>query len=105
MYPFAYRHEKMKPYIDKAIFLDTPLDIALARRVLRDMGSAADDEIRQDVAMYLKYARVGYLQMLKDILPSSDDVIDGSMELEEIIKEAMRIVEEVRAAIGRPYDD
>jgi len=54
---------------------------------------------------YLKYARVGYLQMLKDILPSSDDVVDGSMELEEIINEAMRIVEEVRAANGRPYDD
>ena len=94
----------MKPYIDKAIFPDTPLDIALARRVLRDRGSATGEEIRQDMERYLKYARVGYLQMLKDILPSSDDVIDGSMELEEIVEEAMRTVEEVRAASGRPYD-
>lgn len=35
-YPFAYCNEQMMKYIDMAIFIDTPLDIALARRILRD---------------------------------------------------------------------
>ena len=42
-YPFAYRHRTIAPYIDAAFFIDTPLDVALARRVLRDMGSASGE--------------------------------------------------------------
>lgn len=86
-YPFAYRHDLISKYIDYAIFIDTPLDIAMARRVLRDMKDASADEIRTEMEVYLKYARVAYIQMLKDILPSSDHVIDGAKELEEIVNE------------------
>ena len=42
---------------------------------------------------YIKYERVAYLQMLKDILPSSDYVIDGSKDLETIVEEIIGIVE------------
>ncbi len=92
-YPFAYKNDLIKPYIDKAIFIDTPLDIAMARRVLRDMKDFSVDEIRQDMEMYLKYARIAYVQMLKDILPSSDYVIDGTKELEEKVREVIEIME------------
>ena len=44
-------------------------------------GFALDDE------------RVAYLQMLKDILPSSDYVIDGSKDLETIVDKIIDIVE------------
>lgn len=91
-YPFAYCHETLKEYIDCAIFIDTPLDIAMARRVLRDMKDASADEIRKDMEIYLKFARVAYMQMLKDILPSSDYVIDGAKELEEKVEEIKRIM-------------
>lgn len=93
-YPFAYRNDRIAPYIDKAVFLDTPLDIALARRVLRDMGNATTDEIRADMEIYLTRARIAYVQMLKDILPSSDDVIDGTLDLEEKIEALMNIIRE-----------
>ena len=36
-YPFAYQNKMIKDYLDCCIFIDTPLDIALARKVLRDM--------------------------------------------------------------------
>lgn len=86
-YPFAYCHDTIKPYIDTAFFIDTPLDIALARRILRDMSDATADEIRNDLDMYLKYARISFIQMQKDILPSSDYVIDGTLSIEEIVNE------------------
>ena len=91
-YPFAYCHEELSKYIDCAIFIDTPLDIAMARRILRDMNNATGEEIRQDLEMYLKYARVAYVQMLKDVLPSSDYVIDGTKELEEKTNEIKKII-------------
>ena len=91
-YPFAYCHEELSRYIDCAIFIDTPLDIAMARRILRDMKEATGDEIRKDIEMYLKYARIAYVQMLKDVLPSSDYVIDGTKELEEKVEEIKKII-------------
>ncbi|MBQ7981412.1 MAG: hypothetical protein IJ305_07385, partial [Oscillospiraceae bacterium] len=77
---------------DCAIFIDTPLDIAMARRVLRDMKSSSADEIRDDMEMYLKYARVAYVQMQKDILSSSDYIIDGTEDLNEIVLKIIEII-------------
>lgn len=91
-YPFAYKNDLIKPFIDCAIFIDTPLDIAMARRVLRDMSNSTGDEIRKDMSFYLKYARVAYEEMLNTILPNSDYVVDGSMQLDEIIKQIMNII-------------
>jgi len=56
------------------------------------MKDASAEEIREDMEMYLKYARVAYVQMLKDVLPSSDYVIDGTKELEEKIEEIKKII-------------
>ena len=83
-YPFAYCNEQIKKYIDVAVFIDTPLDIVLARRILRDMRNASGEEIRNELEGYLKYARIAFVQMQKDILPSSDYVIDGTMSIESI---------------------
>ena len=91
-YPFAYLHNMMKDYLDCCIFIDTPLDIALARRVLRDMKNASVDDIRNDMDSYLKYARVAYVDMLKTVLPSSDHVIDGEKDIEDIISEVINII-------------
>lgn len=93
-YPFAYCHKDMSKYIDYAIFIDAPLDIAMVRRVFRDMKNATGEEIRCDMDMYLKYARFAFVQMLKDILPlpSSDYVIDGMKEVNEIVREIINII-------------
>lgn len=95
-YPFAYCNDQIKKYIDFAVFIDTPLDIALARRVLRDHKNAAADEIRSDMEIYLKYARTAYVQMQKDILPSSDHVVDGAKDLETIVDEIMGAITETK---------
>lgn len=91
-YPFAYQNKMLKDYIDCCIFIDTPLDIAMARRVLRDMKEASADDIRNEMDAYLKYARITYVQMQTNILPISDYVIDGASELETIVNETMEII-------------
>ena len=91
-YPFAYRNEQIRKYIDVAVFIDTPLDVALARRILRDMHNASGEDIRNDLEGYLKYARIAYVQMQKDILPSSDYVIDGTMSIESIVEDIINII-------------
>lgn len=91
-YPFAYCNIQIEKYIDVAFFIDTPLDIALARRILRDMGDASGEEIRGGLKGYLEYERVAYVQMFKDIRPSSDYVIDGTKSVEVIVEEIIDIV-------------
>lgn len=91
-YPFAYQNKMMKDYLDCCIFIDTPLDIAMARRVLRDMNEASADDIRNEMNTYLNSTRICYVQMLTDILPTSDYVINGANELETIIDETMEII-------------
>lgn len=91
-YPFAYCNAQIEKYIDVAFFIDTPLDIALARRILRDMGEASGEEIRGNLKGYLEYERVAYVQMFKDIRPSSDYVIDGTKSVETIVEEIIDIV-------------
>ncbi len=94
-YPFAYRNDKIKKYIDFAVFIDTPLDIAPVRRVLRDHKNSTADEIRSDMETYLKYAGIAYVQMLKDILPSSDRVVDGTKDLDTLVDEIIKAITEV----------
>lgn len=91
-YPFAYQNKLIKDDIDCAVFIDTPLDIAMARRVLRDMKNATANEIRLDMQNYLKGARVAYVQMIKDIFPNSDYVIDGAEDLEVIVDKVVSII-------------
>lgn len=82
----------MKDPLDCCIFIDTPLDIAMARRVLRDMKEASADDIRREMQTYLDSARICYVQMLEEILPDSDYVIDGANDLEAIVNEAIEII-------------
>lgn len=83
-YPFARLHDKLKS-IDLTIFIDTPLDIAMARRLLRDYGEANQDALWDDLRFYLIKGRMGYESMLKTIKPNSDIVIDGSLTVDEIV--------------------
>lgn len=91
-YPFAYRNDLIKKYIDVAVFIDTPLDIALARHIIRDMENASAKEICDELTRYLQYARLGYEQMIKDIVPSSDYIIDGSLDTVQIVNKIIEIL-------------
>ncbi len=84
-YPFAYLNSEMGKLIDVTIFIDTPLDIAMARRILRDFKEDTMSEIHNDLKHYITYARKAYLEALHTVKPNSDIVLDGSLSVGEII--------------------
>lgn len=87
-YPFAYLNDEMKEYIDLAIFIDTPLDIAMARRILRaDADACSMDEIRSDLYAYLAGGRSAYENMLRTIKPNSDLIVDGTLPIHAIVEQ------------------
>jgi len=99
-YPFGYLNDCVGKYIDLAVFIDTPLDVALSRRIIRDYTSrskgsdfglaevdnvslrAIDDELR----WYLTRSRPTYVRFSEAHRSKSDLVIDGTKLPEEIIE-------------------
>lgn len=93
-YPFARMHSKLRSSIDLAVFIDTPLDIALARRIIRDYQQDSKVELFKEMDLYVNYGRKGYLEMLTSIKPNSDLVVDGTLTVQDIlinITEAMKV--------------
>lgn len=76
-YPFAYSQDQVRPYIDVAIFVDTPLDVALSRRLLRDFRGSSGEAILRDVQHYVESGRPAYLEQLTTVRHRSDIVVDG----------------------------
>lgn len=78
---------EMQQFIDVTIFIDTPLDIAMARRILRDFKEDTMNEIHNDLMHYINYARKAYLEALRTVKPNSDIVLDGFLSVDEIINQ------------------
>lgn len=94
-YPFARCHSHLNPYIDCAIYINTPLDVTLARQILRDFADTDADAIRRHLAHYLEAARPAYLLMPEQVMPSADYVVDGTKKKEELAEEVMQIIASV----------
>lgn len=92
-YPFAYLNTEVSKYIDFSIYIDIPLDIAMARRILRDFSEAPIEDVRNDLVNYLSRGRTAYLEMENTVKGNSDKVIDGSSSINIIVDQ---IVEEIR---------
>lgn len=84
-YPFGYRHKAISEYIDYSIFIDTPLDIALARRIIRDYNNESILTVFDDMKQYLSKGRNAYLFGLNEIKENADLVIDGNSTIEDVI--------------------
>lgn len=83
-YPFAYKNAQVSKLIDMTVFIDTPLDIALARRILRDFSNDSASDILGDLQFYVTHGRRGYEAMLRQVRADSDSIIDGSLPISEI---------------------
>jgi uridine kinase len=84
-FPFAYKHSKTRKLIDITVFIDTPLDIAMARRIIRDFKNGSNENILNEMENYILQGRRGYLEMLKTIKPSSDIIVDGTLSVSKIV--------------------
>ena len=89
-YPFSYLNDQLKNVIDLSFYIETPLDIAMARRLIRDYSDKVSFEIHNDLNHYLKYGRNAYLEMENTIKQNADSIVDGSLPVSEIVEAVLR---------------
>lgn len=85
-FPFSYKHAQTAAYIDFSIFINTPLDVALARRIVRDFQADSAANIIANLEHYNLHGRQAYLEMLHTIKPTTDFIVDGSLPVDQIVK-------------------
>ena len=98
-YPFGNIHKETMDLIDLSVFIDTPLDVAMARRFLRDYSDFTINNLKSiiyDLNCYLKYSREAFLVQQKKIKPRCDFIVDGSQEIKLITE---NIVKEIRKKV------
>lgn len=82
--PLGRKHEATGQWIDLLVFLDTPPDIALARRIIRDYHASKgseDKDIVEELEHYLAKARPVYMESYNG-KEECDLLLDGSLSLE-----------------------
>lgn len=84
-FPFSYQHAQTHSSINFSVFIDTPLDIALARRTIRDFQDSSAENIVEAMKHYNSHGRQAYLEMLYTIKPSADVIVDGSQSVAKIV--------------------
>lgn len=88
--PLGYDHKITGQWIDFLIFLDTPPDVALARRLLRDyqpQSKRNDNEILDEISDYL-YARPVYMETYER-KNRADLILDGSQSIDLLVSEVL----------------
>ena len=92
--PLGYRHTQTGKYIDFLIFPNTPPDVALARRLLRDFRkkeSAAIDEVLNEIEFYLS-ARELYTMCYEEN-HDANLVVDGCLSIENQTAQILQAIE------------
>jgi uridine kinase len=95
-YPFGYRHKQVGPYLNYSIFIDTPLDIALARRILRDYNDNTINSIFEEMKHYLERGRNAYLYGLDSTKENADFIVDGTLSIEKIVECIYNRINEIK---------
>ena len=84
--PLGRAHAETARFIDFMVFIDTPLDVAMARRMRRDLPSISDEDssnladlLKKQLNAYLDYGRQVYREMEKQIKPTCDLILEGCL--------------------------
>ena len=89
--PLGRVHTDSGRYFDFMVFIDTPLDVAMARRLLRDLSLSNPDSLldtveslKAETESYLGGARRIYTSFVERVKPTCDLVVDGSLTVDEM---------------------
>ena len=100
--PLGRAHSDSGRFIDLMVFIDTPLDVALARRVLREIDRAgarmpdkATEYVQGELSGYLAQARPLYEEFQGRMRASSDVIVDGTLSIDDVV-EKIRFEAEAR---------
>ena len=111
--PMGRERAEMATLIDFVAVIDTPLEIALTRRLLRDLGPISLEDIEKatkkqlaegfvQIVTYLKGYLSGYLDAGRDLYiavqeqakENCDLVIDGCLSVDELAQQLVTAVED-----------
>ena len=102
--PLGRAHSESGQFIDLMVYIDTPLDIAMARRILRDIElgapSTADDTLKRvkgELSGYEGGARPIYENFQERMRAVADLIVDGTLSIDLIVE---RIRYEMRSRWG-----
>ena len=98
--PFGRGREALRGYIDFLLYVDTPLEVAYARKLLRksDFLPWEDDpllcikHLRENLEWYLRVGRRFYLAVENIARRECDLVVDGTLSTDETADEAVRAI-------------
>jgi uridine kinase len=111
--PMGRERVEMAPFIDFVAVIETPLEIALTRRLLRDLGSLSLETIEKatkeklkkgfvEIVTYLEDYLNGYLEAGRDLYiavqkrakENCDLVLDGCLPVDELAQQIASAVED-----------
>ncbi len=94
--PLGRAHADSGRYIDYMVFIDTAPEVAMARRLLRNLDRAGDEgldeylgDLRSDLTSFLNGTPKGYFTFSKQIAETSDLVLNGQLSLDELAQEVL----------------
>ncbi len=87
-YPFGRQHERFRALIDLSVFIDTPLDVALARRIVRNECDDLEN-LKREMVDYESKARALYADAAARGKKECDLLLDGSKSIEELTKQTL----------------
>jgi len=80
--PLGRAHRDTGRFIDLMVFIDTPLDVAMARRLLRHKCSI--ESIKESLSSYLRGGRTIYLHFERQVKEKSDLILDGCLPVDDL---------------------
>ena len=93
--PLGRAHSDSGGLIDLLVFIDTPLDVAMARRILRDV-ELADEPLRHVIAELARYearARPIYKHFQERMRADADLAIEGTLGIDLVVERIRSEVE------------
>jgi len=98
--PFGKSRTALRPHIDFNVEIDIPLEVSLARRLLRIIGDPSQDDkpdetyafIKQHLEWYLDRGRNFYLAVQENARKERDLIVDGTLPSETIAKTVFEVI-------------
>ena len=104
--PLGRVHRETGKYFDFMVFIDTPLDVAMTRRLLRDLADADSEnaaavlsKVKAEAEAYVSGSRHIYTHFVDRVRPTCDLVLDGTLGPDEL---ASQVVVALRQQLSIP---
>ncbi len=101
--PLGRLHAETAPYIDWVIWIDVPLDVALARKIREYIAWFREDDSENGwiwldnfLANYLRVFREVLLRQRREVRASADLVLDGMEPPERLLDRAAESIRAIR---------